>query len=282
MDLQKLTIGQMAELNHVSQQTLRLYDREGLLKPQYIDESTGYRYYHIIQSARLDFIQNMKLYGMTLREIRTLLENSDPQSIKMTLQAQIEKLTDKIQQLQRSRTAIVRTMENYKKYEATPKNGEIFLEFMPQRKIFRYSCDINYFDQNEGGYEYMLRQLKNHLTSSNIPISYFTNTGTIIRKKDLLAGNMYSNEVFLFMDDWEKDEGLEILPAATYVCLCSGDFSEEEENVKRLVDYVFDHGYSVAGDYLCEVMVDFPILESSARNIYYKTQIPVEFFGNNT
>ena len=282
MDLQKLTIGQMAELNHVSQQTLRLYDREGLLKPQYIDEKTGYRYYHIIQSARLDFIQNMKLYGMTLREIRTLLENSDPQSIKMTLQAQIEKLTDKIQQLQRSRTAIVRTVENYKKYEATPKNGEIFLEFMPQRKIFRYSCDINYFDQNEGGYEYMLRQLKNHLTNSNIPISYFTNTGTIIRKTDLLSGNMYSNEVFLFMDDWEKDEGLEILPAATYACLCSGDFSEEEENVKRLVDYVLDCGYSIAGDYLCEVMVDFPILDSSARNIYYKTQIPVEFFGNNT
>ena len=30
MDLQRLTIGQMAELNHVSEQALRLYDREGL------------------------------------------------------------------------------------------------------------------------------------------------------------------------------------------------------------------------------------------------------------
>ncbi len=279
MDLQKLTIGQMAELNHVSQQTLRLYDREGLLKPLLTDRNTGYRYYHIIQSARLDFIQNMKLYGMTLREIRSLLENSDPESIKMTLESQIEKITDKIQQLQRSKTAIVRTIENYKKYEATPKNGEIFLEFMPQRKIFRYSCDINYFDQNEGGYEYMLRQLKKHMTLSNIPISYFTNTGTIIRKKDLLAGNMYSNEVFLFMDDWEDDERIETLPAATYVCLCSGDFSEEEDNVRRLVDYVYEHGFGIAGDYLCEVMVDFPILDSSARNICYKTQIPIENFG---
>lgn len=281
MDLEKLTIGQMAELNHVSQQTLRLYDREGLLKPQYTDENTGYRYYHIIQSARLDFIQNMKLYGMTLREIRTLLENSDSQSIKITLQLQVEKLTDKISQLQRSKTAIERTLENYKKYEATPKNGEIFMEFMPQRKIFRYSCDVNYFDQNAGGYEYMMRQLKKQMTVKNIPFSYFTNTGTIIRKKDLLSRNMYSNEVFLFLDDWEYDEGLEILPAATYACLCSGDFSEEEENVYRLMDYIDDHGYRVAGDYLCEVMVDFPILDSSTRNIYYKTQIPIEFFGKN-
>lgn len=34
MDLQKLSIGQMAELNHVSEQTLRLYDKEGLLVPR--------------------------------------------------------------------------------------------------------------------------------------------------------------------------------------------------------------------------------------------------------
>ena len=70
MDLEKLTIGQMAELNHVSEQTLRLYDREGLMKPRYTDPVTGYRYYHITQSARLDMIQTMKVYGMTLRQIR--------------------------------------------------------------------------------------------------------------------------------------------------------------------------------------------------------------------
>ena len=38
-----LTIGQMAELNHVTTQTLRLYDREGLLKPEFQDKSNGYR-----------------------------------------------------------------------------------------------------------------------------------------------------------------------------------------------------------------------------------------------
>ena len=43
MDLQRLTIGQMAKLNRISQQTLRLYDREGLLRPMIIDPHTGYR-----------------------------------------------------------------------------------------------------------------------------------------------------------------------------------------------------------------------------------------------
>lgn len=66
----------MAQLNHVSEQTLRLYDREGLLKAQEVDSESGYRYYHILQSARIDLIQNMKRYGLTLKQIRDMLENA--------------------------------------------------------------------------------------------------------------------------------------------------------------------------------------------------------------
>ena len=40
-----LKIGEMAELNHISTQTLRLYSKNKLLEPQYMDAETGYRYY---------------------------------------------------------------------------------------------------------------------------------------------------------------------------------------------------------------------------------------------
>ena len=39
-----LKIGEMAELNHVSTQTLRLYAKNRLLEPEYLDPETGYRY----------------------------------------------------------------------------------------------------------------------------------------------------------------------------------------------------------------------------------------------
>ena len=99
MDLQKLTIGQMAQLNHVSEQALRLYDREGLLKPQYIDAATGYRYYHITQSARLDLIQNMKVYGMTLRQIRAFLDENDAEALQRLLREQAGRVDERIEQL---------------------------------------------------------------------------------------------------------------------------------------------------------------------------------------
>ena len=279
MDLQKLSIGQMAELNHVSEQTLRLYDKEGLLVPRCVDPVTGYRYYHITQSAKLDLIQNMKVYGMTLRQIRSFLDSNDPAALRALLAEQADSIEERIRQLHRSQSAITRTLDNYRRYEAMPRNGEIFLEYIPARRIFRYSCDVNYFDQDESGYEYMLRQMKTNLVANNMPLSYFTNIGTIIRREHLVPDALFSNEVFLFVDENDSSQAMETLPAASYLCLCSDEFSMEAENVRRLLDYVQTRGCKIAGDYICEVVVDFPMLDFNRRRMFYKAQIPVRFFG---
>ena len=279
MDLQKLSIGQMAELNHVSEQTLRLYDKESLLVPRCIDPVTGYRYYHIIQSAKLDLIQNMKVYGMTLRQIRSFLDSNDPAALREMLSEQAASIEERIRQLRRSQSAITRTLDNYRRYEAMPRNGEIFLEYIPERRIFRYSCDVNYFDQDESGYEYMLRQMKTNLVANNMPLSYFTNIGTIIRREHLVPDALFSNEVFLFVDEDDSSQAMETLPAASYLCLCSDEFSMEAANVRRLLDYVQTRGCEIAGDYICEVVVDFPMLDFNRRRMFYKAQIPVRFFG---
>lgn len=279
MDLQKLSIGQMAELNHVSEQTLRLYDKEGLLVPRCVDPVTGYRYYHITQSAKLDLIQNMKVYGMTLRQIRSFLDSNDPAALRALLAEQADSIEARIRQLRRSQSAITRTLDNYRRYEAMPRNGEIFLEYIPARRIFRYSCDVNYFDQDESGYEYMLRQMKTNLVANNMPLSYFTNIGTIIRREHLVPDALFSNEVFLFVDENDSSQAMETLPAASYLCLCSDEFSMEAENVRRLLDYVQTRGCKIAGDYICEVVVDFPMLDFNRRRMFYKAQIPVRFFG---
>ena len=279
MDLQKLSIGQMAELNHVSEQTLRLYDKEGLLVPRCVDPVTGYRYYHIIQSAKLDLIQNMKVYGMTLRQIRSFLDSNDPAALREMLSEQVTSIEERIRQLRRSQSAITRTLDNYRRYEAMPQNGEIFLEYIPERRIFRYSCDVNYFDQDESGYEYMLRQMKTNLVANNMPLSYFTNIGTIIRREHLVPDALFSNEVFLFVDEDDSSQAMETLPAASYLCLCSDEFSMEAANVRRLLDYVQTRGCEIAGDYICEVVVDFPMLDFDRRRMFYKAQIPVRFFG---
>ncbi len=47
MKMNKLSIGEMSELNNVSIQTLRYYDNLDLIKPLFTDPESGYRYYDI-------------------------------------------------------------------------------------------------------------------------------------------------------------------------------------------------------------------------------------------
>ena len=78
---QLLSIGEMAEANRVSVATLRLYDRMGLLKPSHRDEASGYRYYDIRQTSRLDIIRYMQSLGMSLAEISAMFEKLQKQPI---------------------------------------------------------------------------------------------------------------------------------------------------------------------------------------------------------
>lgn len=277
MDLQRLTIGQMAQLNHISEQTLRLYDKEGLLKAQEVDLKSGYRYYHILQSARIDLIQNMKMYGLTLKQIRDMLDSNDANVIRRNLEAQAGDIDSRLRQLSQARNTLIRVLENYKKYEALPKNGQIFLEYQAERRIYSCTCEQDFFEQDEAGYEYMLRQLKQHLVSHDIPLSLFCNIGTIIRQEQLEKNKISSKEVFLFVDENSLNEQCEVIPAATYVCLCCDDFAKEAENAAKLLDYIKETGYKIAGDYLCEAIIDFPVLEEKKRHIFSKIQIPVVF-----
>lgn len=48
-DKKLLQIGEVAKIFHVSMGTLRHYEQEGLLEPEYVDEKTGYRYYGVRQ-----------------------------------------------------------------------------------------------------------------------------------------------------------------------------------------------------------------------------------------
>ena len=275
MDYQKLTIGQMAELNHISEQTLRLYDQKGLLKPASTDSATGYRYYHIGQSARLDLIQYLKASGMTLRQIATLLSDSTPDKIRALLALQLGAIDAELDRLNRARFAVSRNLDNFERYESLPKDGAPFFQYMERRYLYRHTCRENFFEQDGAGYEYMLRQLKGHLIDEHIPLAYFANIGTIIRKARLDAGELFSNEVFLFVDGPDAADRVETVSAGMYLCVCSDDFYAEAENAKRLLLEIERRGYQITGDYLCEVIMEFPAEEFHKRHMFYKIQIPV-------
>ncbi len=69
-----LTIGAFGRLGGVSVRALRHYEQVGLLLPTVTDPATGYRYYEARQLARLHRIQTLQDLGLSLRQVRSLLD----------------------------------------------------------------------------------------------------------------------------------------------------------------------------------------------------------------
>ena len=67
-------IGQLASIYKISGKTLRYYDELGLLRPKYVDETTGYRYYTSSQIPILNEIFLLKEMGLSLKEITYLMK----------------------------------------------------------------------------------------------------------------------------------------------------------------------------------------------------------------
>ncbi|BES66525.1 helix-turn-helix domain-containing protein [Gottschalkiaceae bacterium SANA] len=67
--MKKYKIGEFARIKNIDAQTLRYYDRLGLLTPSEVDAETGYRYYTVDQFIQVDVIKFNKLLGLSLEEI---------------------------------------------------------------------------------------------------------------------------------------------------------------------------------------------------------------------
>ena len=106
----QLLIGQLANLAGVGVETIRFYERSGLLGPP-ARRSSGYRAYEETAVSRLHFIRRAKQLGFTLNEIKELLAlDGDPAATRAEVKAaalsKIADIESRIRDLQRMRSAL--------------------------------------------------------------------------------------------------------------------------------------------------------------------------------
>ena len=83
-------IGEFSYLCSMSIQTLRYYDKIGVLTPERVDELTGYRYYSIDQLEQAQKIKSLQEASFTLEEIKSILEGKNTE-ILLSKEKQIRK-----------------------------------------------------------------------------------------------------------------------------------------------------------------------------------------------
>ena len=102
-----LRIGELAKLSGISVKALHVYEKKNIIKPVYVDENTGYRYYSPDQFRLVESLLELQDMGFSLDEISKILsgkcsreEVSDMfDDKKILLQERIWKLEAKIKEL---------------------------------------------------------------------------------------------------------------------------------------------------------------------------------------
>ncbi len=108
--MENVTIGKLAELAGVNLETIRFYQREGILKEP-AKKSNGYRYYNEDHLARITFIKKVKELGFSLKEIKELLEiNTKPRAtcdlVKEKVAKKILEIDEKINDLKQIKQSL--------------------------------------------------------------------------------------------------------------------------------------------------------------------------------
>ena len=107
------SISKTAETAGMTAETLRYYDRIGLVTPSKTDKNTGYRYYSQAEIVRLNTIKALRSMDLTLSEIRNILEYDDLKKIAEALKQTEAKADKKIAELRDAKNKIRRARNFY-------------------------------------------------------------------------------------------------------------------------------------------------------------------------
>lgn len=274
-----LSIGEMARLNHITIATLRLYDREGLLKPAFVDPDSGYRYYDIYQNARLDMIAYMKELGMRLQEIQTVLSTEDITRIEAILAEKYEQIHKEIRALEIRRNAVERAIRAMERYRKSSVKGTISLEYNDRRYLWSIPAQNNFYEGDLSDFETCLTELRFALIENGFPGIHTYSIGTSIARADYERRNFVADKVFIFGDHTlnKLRKDMTIVESGMYACIYTDRYEDELSYADRLLSYCEENHFSVSGDYICEILSEFNVFDEKRRNMFIRLQVPVKF-----
>lgn len=285
-----LSIGEMAEMNHVSVKALRLYQEKGLLVPERVDEHSKRRYYHISQSGRLDLIVHLQQIGFSLEEIGQVIEARDIDSLLEMANRHKEKIDGQLRQLELAKHAANRLIESCSMHANRPIVGEYFLENLPERSIVKFDrVDMDVCDYPLGTqryFEWLFRETKRLAIKRSIPLSVFHDVCSIYQCDPGAAPDapFEVTSTFLILDDPIDIKGAETLPGGTHATIYldkAYDLDSNDNNISfaygsKMLDYVEEKGFETRGAMYGEPLCRYSRMLDESGNMLFRMCVPIK------
>ena len=274
----KVSITELARMRGVTTETLRHYDRIGLLKPDSVDEDTGYRYYSLAQIEIFDTIIDLKNMGLSLKAIQEFMNSRNIDKTYLFLKEKEKEIQDEIEEKSRQllhfqeRIEFINLSKNLK-----GEDSEWKIKNFPNRKLI-ISKEIHR-DIYEFFYEFT--RLRSNLADDN-EIFATDLTGSVINKDSFLNEKVRFQRYPAIPRGMCKDiieYGEEyILNEAKYLCCYGrGMLRPGATIVKKVKKYLNENNLIIIGDIYEKSLIDTSMTDIEEEKIY-RLEIPVEKF----
>lgn len=253
------SVGEAAKAANTTSETLRHYDRIGLVKPSKKDEWTNYRYYTEQDIVRLRTVRALQFMDLPLQEIKKVLEYDDLEKIIAFLERADKKADEKIAVLQYGKSKIALAKADYeRKLQRQQSLDGIFCKDLSKR-IILLSDTLetptldNLWNYHSHFYDKVTPDLKERFSFED------------------LAGIYTENErrgLFAVCTNYVDTEGLKVLPKGKYLCANCNE-ENREQTVCELLN-IAKTKYGIEPAFTVQIIVISGILKWN-----YQIQIPL-------
>ena len=243
----KFSIGEVAKIHNITVETLRHYDRVGLLKPSYINSNTGYRYYSAKDFIILDLIKQCKAMGLSLDEIKNIIENyTSPESVLHIIRKQKAIIDEKIKELNKIKDNIT-FLEESIKVSLDEGLNKIFIKFYEDRSFIKYDNTNRFTEEFEVNLSKILAEVERKYTYFNKELWF------VISYKDLKADKKvtYKNTMIKFTQSMDiKEYNKIVLKKGKYLTLnFDDDYNDTRKYYDIIMNYIEENNIEVLGDF---------------------------------
>ncbi len=272
-----LNITQLAKLRNVTTETLRHYDRIGLLKPDYVDEFTGYRYYSTNQIELFDTIIDLRNLGVPLKDIAVYMESRNVANTHELLKMKEDELKRMISEHQKQLKQIQTKIHYLEQIQEMDFESE--KKWKIEQRGSRYVVVSKADEESIMDFFYEFTKLRANMESEYT--IFGTNlSGSVILKnsfKNQTAQRLVrypSIPLELCKPKLVYGQVMEIPKGSYLVCYGRGLFQVGNPILDQIKVYLEHHKLQLAGNLYERDMLDLS-LTNDENELAYSVEIPV-------
>lgn len=264
-----LSITEMARLRGITTETLRHYDRIGLLKPDALDEN-NVRYYSVLQYEKLETIRELQEIGLSLKEIGAYLEDRNVKTSYALLCRQQHCYAEKLREYAAIKEALDHRIAFLSSLPEEGGKGALpegpFLQTIGKRRCLRASSPV----RDEISLAYGCMELKRQAREEGVFIPTYASDNYVGRFPLSGPDREAETELLLVLARAPSHQSLPltVLPGGTFLCLCHpGSFWDRTAIRERLLAASRDLGLSLSGEVLLLSKIDCSITDAASERL---------------